>query len=81
MPDEKKTKAQLIAELRELRSRGAGDGLEPLCDVLPQGVFRCDAGGGITWANRSLARMLGRDDPADLVGVRLRSLFTHPRSA
>ncbi|MCX7022055.1 MAG: PAS domain-containing protein, partial [bacterium] len=81
MLDEKKTKAQLIALLRELRSGGAGDGLDSLCDGIPQGVFRCDADGGITRANRSLARMLGRTDPGDLVGVRLRSLLAHPRSA
>ncbi|HUT97899.1 MAG TPA: PAS domain S-box protein [bacterium] len=85
MLDEKKTKAQLIAELGDLRSglgdRGADSGLESLCDVIPQGVFRCDADGGISWANRSLARMLGRTDPGDLVGVKLRSLLAHPRRA
>jgi PAS domain S-box-containing protein len=83
MSDEKKTKAQLVAELEELRSRLAdgGGGLESLCDVIPQGVFRCDADGAVTWANRSLARMLGRDDPGGVVGVKLRSLLAHPRRA
>jgi PAS domain S-box-containing protein len=79
MRDENKTKAQLIAELEELRGRGAGDGFAGLCDAVPEGVFRCDAGGGLLWVNRPLARMLGRESTEALLGVKLRSLFVHPR--
>ncbi|MCK4593534.1 PAS domain S-box protein, partial [bacterium] len=83
MRDEKKTKARLIAELNELRGEltaGASGGGHPiLFDRIPLGLFRCTRRGELLWANRTLAGTLGYEDPEGLTGIKLRSLFVHPR--
>ena len=83
MRDEKKTKAQLIAELNEQRGKPAagasGKGYPTLCDHIPLGLFRCTRRGELLWTNRILAGMLGCEDTEGLTGIKLRSLFVHPR--
>ncbi|MFC7095747.1 GAF domain-containing protein [Halobaculum marinum] len=53
------------------------DRLDPLLDILDDGVFTLDAAGRYTWVNETYTSLVGRDGE-DLVGTHVSTVFDDP---
>jgi PAS domain S-box-containing protein len=62
-------------KLRESEER-----LRLILDSTAEGIFGCDSEGTCLFCNRAAARLLGYDDPAELLGRNMHSLEHHTRA-
>lgn len=63
------------AKLRESEER-----LRLILDSTAEGIFGCDSKGTCLFCNRAAVRLLGYDDPAELLGQNMHSLEHHTRA-